>query len=137
MSHSEERGSTLRSQWFSFDSSAFAWVVPHGGAKEIATARVLSGPQDAACDFLDLSIIPPGADIGIHTHGTQEEEYYIIVSGLGEMHVDGQTFSVRSGDVIRNRPGGTHGLRNTGEHEILLVVIQVPTQHPSLPDPEA
>ena len=124
-----ERGRIrLVSQWFSFDSTDFAWVVAHGGAKEIATARVLNGPQDAACDFLDLSIIPPGADIGIHTHGTQDEEYYIIVSGQGEMHVDGQTFSVRPGDVIRNRAGGTHGLRNTIDQELFLVVIQVPVR---------
>jgi len=44
------------------------------------------------------------------------------------MHLDDRLFPVGPGDVIRNRPGGKHGLRNTGAEEIRLVVIQIPTR---------
>jgi mannose-6-phosphate isomerase-like protein (cupin superfamily) len=117
-----------KDQYFSFEGSDFQRVVAHGGAGLIATERVLSGPSATACDFVDLTVVFPGSIIGVHTHGPHDEEFYVIVSGFGEMHLDGRIFPVGPGDVIRNRPGGTHGLRNTGAEEIRLVVIQVPTR---------
>ena len=115
-------------QYFSFGSAAFQRVVAHGGTGLIETQRVLDGPPATACDFVDLTIVLPGSTIGLHTHGLDDEEFYVIISGSGEMHLDGRAFPVGRGDVIRNRPGGTHGLRNTGPEDIRLVVIQVPTR---------
>jgi mannose-6-phosphate isomerase-like protein (cupin superfamily) len=118
----------VKGQYFSFEGSNFQHVVAHGGAGLIATERVLSGPPATACDFVDLTVVLPGSTIGLHTHGPHDEEFYVIISGSGEMHLDGRNFPVGPGAVIRNRPGGTHGLRNTGSEEIRLVVIQVPTR---------
>jgi mannose-6-phosphate isomerase-like protein (cupin superfamily) len=118
----------MANQYFSFEDSAFQHVVAHDGAGVIATKRVLDGPPATACDFVDLTIVPAGSSIGVHTHGLQDEEFYVIIGGSGEMHLDGRTFPVGPGDVIRNRPGGTHGLRNTGAADMRLVVIQVATR---------
>src|SRR5688572_6693479 len=117
-----------KGQYFSFDHGDFRHVVAHNGTGLIATERVLGGPPATACDFVDLTVVPPGSDIGVHTHGPHDEEFYVVISGAGDMHLDGRVFPVGAGDVIRNRPGGTHGLRNTGTAEIRLVVIQVPTR---------
>jgi mannose-6-phosphate isomerase-like protein (cupin superfamily) len=118
----------LASQYFSFDRCNFQEVIAHGGIGKIATDRVLSGSRETACDFVDLTILPAGSEIGVHTHGAEDEEYYVVISGAGEMHLEGRTFAVGPGDVIRNLPSGTHGLRNIGRQEIRLVVIQVPTR---------
>jgi len=85
----------------------------------------LDSAAGAACNFLDLTVVPPGADIGLHTHTDDNEETYIVVTGRGEMAVDGQRFAVGPGDVIVNRPGGTHGLWNTGDKPMQLVVIEI------------
>lgn len=87
----------------------------------LATRAALSG----ACNFIDFTSMPPGSSIGLHTHGMDEEEFYLILEGEGTMHRDGQTFLVRPGDLVRNRPGGTHSLLNTGLTELKLFVFEV------------
>jgi mannose-6-phosphate isomerase-like protein (cupin superfamily) len=87
----------------------------------LATRTVLSG----ACNFIDFTCMPPGSSIGLHTHGMDEEEFYLILEGEGRMHRDGVSFSVRPGDLIRNHPGGTHSLVNTGSTQMKLFVFEV------------
>ena len=67
----------------------------------------------------------PGFKIGLHTHNMDEEEFYLILEGEGTMHRDGLTFLVRPGDLVRNRPGGTHSLVNTGSTDLKLIVFEV------------
>ena len=62
----------------------------------------------------------------MHTHGPADEEIYVIVSGFGLMRVEEEEFIVGPGDVVVNNRLGTHGLINTGEAELRLVVIEVP-----------
>ena len=110
---------------FRFEKQDFKEVFAHGGARPILTRRVLDAAGGSACNFLDLTIVPPGGGIGLHTHRADNEEIYIVVTGCGEMEVDGRRFPVAPGDVIVNRPGGTHGLWNTGTASMKLVVIEV------------
>jgi mannose-6-phosphate isomerase-like protein (cupin superfamily) len=41
------------------------------------------------------------------------------------MMLDGETFEVGAGDVIRNVPRGTHGLANAGNEPLRMVVLDV------------
>ncbi len=110
---------------FAFETIAFNRVIAHGGSQPILTRRVLEAKMGTAVNFIDFTIVPAGSDIGVHTHD-DNEEMYIIISGEGEMEVYGQRRPVGPGHVIANRPGGSHGLRNTGETDIYMVVIEVP-----------
>jgi mannose-6-phosphate isomerase-like protein (cupin superfamily) len=109
---------------YRFDRSDFQRVHAHGGEREISFARVLERVR-GPLRFIDLSVLAPGSDIGVHTHSDDNEELYVIVAGRGRMSLDGEQFDVQPGDVVLNRPGGSHALRNTGAEELRIVVIEV------------
>jgi mannose-6-phosphate isomerase-like protein (cupin superfamily) len=100
-------------------------VNAHGGEGKILFNRVL-GADDfrGPWNFVDYAVLPPGASIGLHTHGANEE-LYLVLAGEGLMHVDGREFRVREGSLVLNRPGGTHGLSNDGEDSLKLLVVEV------------
>jgi mannose-6-phosphate isomerase-like protein (cupin superfamily) len=110
-------------QHFTFAGASFDEVVAHDGHGTISSARVLDGRAGGA-EWIDLVSVPPGCSIGEHTHA-DDEETYVIVSGTGAMTVDGTDLSVGQGDVVVNRAGGTHSLRNTGDAPLQLVVLDV------------
>lgn len=110
---------------YSFATQNFKKESAHGGRSTILTKRAFQNLEATNCNFIDLTIVPPRAEIGVHTHQLNNEELYIIISGEGKMFTDGEEFDVSSGDVVFNRPGGTHGLRNTSKTEMKLVVIEI------------
>lgn len=98
----------------------------HDGRGLIHFHRILTGEDvEGACNFIDCTVMPPGTSIGEHTHADSEEEYYLILDGEGVMRRDGETFPVRAGDLVRNRPGGTHALENPGPGELRLFVFEL------------
>jgi mannose-6-phosphate isomerase-like protein (cupin superfamily) len=111
---------------FSFDTLRFEAVIAHAGLRPIFFHRTGERADGCAYNFLDFTILPAGADIGVHTHAADNQEVYVVISGRGLMHLDGEWFEVQSGHVIVNRAGGTHGLKNIGDEELRLVVIEVP-----------
>ena len=74
---------------------------------------------------MDLTEIPPGNSVGIHTHDHGDEEVYVIISGQGRMRVEKDEVDVKPGDVIVNPSGGTHGLANIGSEPLRMVVLDV------------
>jgi mannose-6-phosphate isomerase-like protein (cupin superfamily) len=113
---------------FCFESLDYEEVVAHGGALPILFRRAAERPRGTVCNFIDLSIVPPGADIGLHTHTPDNEEIYVVISGRGRMRLDDREFDVGPGHVMVNRPGGTHALKNTGDTDLRLVVVEVPVR---------
>ncbi len=108
----------------SFSRAMLEEVRAHGGKRAILTRRAVGATRSV--NFIDMTIVPSGSDIGVHTHTDDNEEIYVVVSGRATMLIDGRLIAVTAGDVIVNRPGGTHGLWNTGAEEVRLVVIEVP-----------
>ena len=106
-------------------------IVAHDGEGRIRFRRIADMAALAgACDFMDFAELPPGTSVGRHTHDAREEEFYLILAGRGEMWRDGATFGVRAGDLIRNRPAGSHGLVNTGDEPLRMFVFQVAVPRP-------
>ena len=65
----------------------------------------------------------PGQEGLLHTHKTHEELYFFL-SGNGEYEVDGETFPIGEGSVVRVAPAGRRTLRNTGTEPLLMLCVQ-------------
>ncbi len=101
-------------------------VVAHGGRGHIGVHRLFGAADvDGGCNFVDTAVLPPGTSIGRHRHAPTEEEYYLVLRGSGTMYRDGEEFRVASGDLVRNGPGGEHGLENDGDEPLELFVFEV------------
>jgi len=72
--------------------------------------------------FFHYTVLPPGTSIGTHEHGN-DEEFYVVLAGTGEMKLGGENHQVIAGDVIKNPPYGTHGLRNTSDTDDLQILV--------------
>lgn len=103
-----------------------ARVQAHGGEGLIEFCRLAeTGALSGGVNFIDHAVLAPGVSIGRHRHGVDEEELYLVISGVGVMWRDGEEFEVRRGDLVRNRPGGAHGLRNAGPEALEIFVIEL------------
>ena len=65
-------------------------------------------------------VLHPGSSIGYHLQ--KEDEIYYIISGAGEMQINGKSFPVRTGDAILTRPGSSHGLKQTGKDDLVIII---------------
>ncbi len=64
--------------------------------------------------------LKPGSGIGYHLQ--KEDEIYYVLSGRGQMTIDGKTFDVGPGDAILTRPGSSHGLKQTGAEDLVIMI---------------
>lgn len=98
----------------------------HGGLGALDWTEVLA-PGDLpgrTLKFIHDDVLPPGASVGAHPH-PDDEEYYYVLSGEGEMILDGKPHPVGAGDVAAVFPGGRHALRNVGQAPLRFLVICV------------
>jgi mannose-6-phosphate isomerase-like protein (cupin superfamily) len=65
-------------------------------------------------------VLHPGSAIGYHLQ--KDDEIYYIISGSGEMQMNGKTFPVKTGDAILTRPGSSHGLKQTGKDDLVIII---------------
>ena len=64
--------------------------------------------------------LKPGSGIGYHLQ--KEDEIYYVLSGRGQMTIDGKAFDVGPGDAILTRPGSSHGLKQTGGEDLVIMI---------------
>jgi mannose-6-phosphate isomerase-like protein (cupin superfamily) len=62
----------------------------------------------------------PGSGIGYHLQ--KEDEIYYVLSGRGRMTIDGKEFDVVAGDAVLTRPGSSHGLKQVGNDELVILI---------------
>ena len=64
--------------------------------------------------------LKPGSGIGYHEQ--KEDEIYYVLSGRGTMTIDGKSFEVRPGAAVLTRPGSSHGLKQTGPDDLVIMI---------------
>jgi mannose-6-phosphate isomerase-like protein (cupin superfamily) len=65
-------------------------------------------------------VLKPGSGIGYHVQ--QEDEIYYVLSGRGVMTLDGRDVDVTPGTAILTRTGSSHGLRQTGAEDLVIII---------------
>lgn len=71
-----------------------------------------------------FQVFQPGEESGfLHIHKYHEELYFFL-SGSGEYQVDGQTFPVAEGSVVRVAPAGRRTVRNNGSEPLVMLCVQ-------------
>lgn len=73
---------------------------------------------------ISFQVLPPKAELSYFHKHKQNEETYIIIKGEGDFQVDDDCFTVREGSIIRIKPDGIRGLRNSSDRPMLYMVIQ-------------
>jgi mannose-6-phosphate isomerase-like protein (cupin superfamily) len=93
---------------------------PHSGGGEITAYSFFEGVSHFTTAFRKRTL-KPGSSIGYHLQ--KEDEVYYILSGTGQMKMNGKTFPVKPGDAILTRPGSSHGLVPDKNTELTLLIV--------------
>ncbi len=97
----------------------------HDGKGRGKDARVFDVQDfDTPLKFINYAELEPTASIGNHPHGANEE-VYVTLSGHGVMMVNDESRAVKPGDVILNKPGWQHGLENSSDEPLKVLVFEV------------
>ncbi|WP_313801829.1 cupin domain-containing protein [Sphingobium sp.] len=101
----------------------------HGGKASVEIRRYPFGNAPEPARFITYTL-PPGASEGVHVHFLDDhngegafDEYYFIISGSGQMEIDGQIVPVREGDHIHTPLTVAHGIENTHPTQLLKVFL--------------
>ena len=95
--------------------------IAHGGAiaQMILDMRILK-----EIGFLAIARLAPGREIEAHIDPM--EEIYFVLSGTGQMRVDDESRQVGPGDATWIPVGAAHALLNSGQEELVILVVASP-----------
>lgn len=62
-------------------------------------------------------------DASIGEHRNDKDEIYYVLSGSGELMLDGAQREVATGDAVLTRKGSTHGLKQLGDEDLVIIVV--------------
>ena len=68
------------------------------------------------------TLLHPKQETTGHKHEGQEEVYF-FVSGIGEMSIDDERFSVKPGDIVLIEDGEFHRVYNTSQEDLYFVCV--------------
>lgn len=98
--------------------------------KGTGKARLFRFAGQSSPAYFMIYDLPPGASEGVHVHFLDNrnkegsfDEYYYIMSGRGQMEIDGEIVAVTKGDHIHTPLEVAHGIENTHPTEHLRVFL--------------
>ncbi len=77
--------------------------------------------------YVDHLLLPAGASEGRHRHAGLEEIYYVL-SGNGQVEVNGTTAAIKKGDAVPVYLSEIHSFHNNGSEDLDLMIIGIATQ---------
>ncbi len=85
--------------------------------------KTLTGRRDGNTTGVSFGIceVPPGVGLGLHRHA--EQEVYYVYQGDGEITMEDEKVSVRSGSVLFVPGDMAHGVKNTGSETLGLLWV--------------
>jgi len=92
---------------------------PHNGGGSTTAFPFFSKVKDAKMTFRKR-ILHPGSAIGYHLQ--EKQEIYYILSGSGELTMNGKIIPVTTGDAILTMPGSSHGLKPAGNQDLAVLI---------------
>lgn len=82
--------------------------------------RTIAGPQQGVRSMeVWLQTMAPGSDTPVHRHAC--EEVILVLSGSGEVTIDGETHSFGPDSTLIVPPDAVHQLVNSGSVPLVLV----------------
>jgi mannose-6-phosphate isomerase-like protein (cupin superfamily) len=66
----------------------------------------------------------PGSGVGLHEQ--KEDEIYYVLSGRGQMTLDGKTYDVTPGTAVLTRTGSSHSLKQIGSEDLVVLINYEP-----------
>lgn len=70
-----------------------------------------------------MAVIKPGVEIH-PPHEHSDEEFLLVTQGSGEWSVKGNVFKANTGDMLYAAPWDEHGVKNTGDVDLIFVVFK-------------
>jgi mannose-6-phosphate isomerase-like protein (cupin superfamily) len=95
----------------------------HNGGGETTGYSFFAKVKDSALVFRKRAL-HPGSAIGLHKQDV--DEVYYILSGTGELTLDGEKHQVSAGTAILTRPGSSHSLKQTGNGDLVMIIAYPP-----------
>jgi len=92
---------------------------PHDGGGKTTAFPFFDKVKDAKMVFRKR-ILHPGSAIGYHLQ--EKQEIYYIMSGSGELTMNGKLIPVSTGDAILTMPGSHHSLKPVGNNDLAVLI---------------
>jgi mannose-6-phosphate isomerase-like protein (cupin superfamily) len=103
---------------------------PHAGGGQTVAYSFFKSVPNLKLVFRKRAL-KPGAGIGYHQQ--TEDEIYYVLSGRGQMTLDGKAIDVGPGTAILTRTGSSHGLKQLGSDDLVILINY--EQAPRAPSP--
>ena len=92
---------------------------PHNGGGKTTTFPFFDKIKGTRMVFRKR-VLHPGSSIGYHLQ--EKQEIYYIISGNGELTMNGTIIPVITGDAILTMPGSSHGLKPSGDEDMAVLI---------------
>jgi len=92
---------------------------PHGGGGVTTAYSFFARAPNLHLVFRKRAL-HRGSAIGYHRQ--DDDEIYYILSGTGELTLNGRRTVVGPGTAILTRPGSSHGLQQAGSEDLVIII---------------